>query len=295
MKSVRIEQFGPVENALLFADIPTPTPSENEVLVRIEAAAINPSDIKNVEGRMDKWMVLPRTLGRDFAGVVEVGPPEMQGKNVWGTGGDIGFVRDGSHAEFMVLPRDAVSVRPANLSAPEAASVGVGFCTAWAGLMERAKLAPGESVLIIGGTGAVGTAAAQIARIKGAGHVYATVRFEGEPAALAPALPGVDTIINLAQGLPLNEQIHNATGGGGVEVVFNLVGGYTFEPSLDCLANNGRMVVIAASDDPRVEFNLFNYYRRNLQLMGLNTLCKPPKTAPAFWTNWLPALNPANY
>ena len=272
MKAVRIEHFGPVEETLLFADTPTPTPTENHVLVKIGAAAINPSDVKNVEGLMQATTTLPRTLGRDFAGVVVSGAPELVGKAVWGTGGDVGFTRDGSHAEYLLLPAYAVSPRPDNLSVPEAAAVGVGFCTAWAALMEKARLAPGESVLVVGGTGSVGTAAAQIARSKEAGHVYATVRFSYESSGLAPALPGVDTIINLAQGLPLNEQIHNATSGRGVDVIINTVGGHTFEPSLNALADNGRMVVIAASGDPRPEFSLLDFYRRNLQLLGLNTL-----------------------
>ncbi|WP_373926543.1 alcohol dehydrogenase catalytic domain-containing protein [Paludisphaera borealis] len=75
-----------------------PVPQAGEVLVRVQAAAINPSDVKNVLGKMGMTTV-PRTPGRDFAGVVEQGPPEWIGRPVFGTGGDLGFRRDGSHAE----------------------------------------------------------------------------------------------------------------------------------------------------------------------------------------------------
>ncbi len=271
MQAVRFEQFGPLENTLLFAEIPVPQLGDGDVMVRVEAAAINPSDVKNIQGMMRDATTLPRTPGRDFAGTVVQGPSDLIGKAVWGTGGDIGFSRDGSHAEYLVLPRDAVSVRPNNLSAAEAASVGVGFLTAWVGLIDRAELKPGETVLVVGGTGAVGTAVAQIARWKGASTVLSTVRFKGEPS-VTPALPGVDTILNLAQGHPLDSQVRDATNGRGVDVVFNTVGGHTFDAGLSALADGGRMAVISAIEDPRVSFNLLDFYRRDLQILGVNSL-----------------------
>jgi NADPH:quinone reductase len=87
---------------------------------------------------------LQRTPGRDFAGVVVEGPSNLVGTEVWGSGGDIGFTRDGSHAEFLVIPAVAVSAKPGNLSFEEAACVGVNFLTAYEGLFHRAHLQPGE-------------------------------------------------------------------------------------------------------------------------------------------------------
>src|ERR1700753_4123058 len=106
MKALRFEQFG--DPAVLhIADLPDPHATAQEAVIRIEAASVNPSDVKNVAGQMD-WTVLPRTLGRDFAGVVVDGPAEWQGAEVWGTGGDVGFTRDGSHAELITVPVDAL-------------------------------------------------------------------------------------------------------------------------------------------------------------------------------------------
>ncbi len=91
-----------------------------EVLVRVQAAAINPSDVKNVLGKM-AMTTLPRTPGRDFAGVIEQGPPAWIGRGVFGTGGDLGFRRDGSHDEYLAVPVEAVCKIPM-ASAPESAA-----------------------------------------------------------------------------------------------------------------------------------------------------------------------------
>src|SRR5262249_48167686 len=138
-----------------------------EVLLRIHAASINPSDVKNVQGHME-GTTLPRTPGRDFAGVVVNGPPELTGKEVFGTGGDIGFTRDGSHAGFIVVSAQGGALKPKQLSMEEAASVGVNYLAAYIGLVQRAGVRNGEVVLVTGASGGVGTAVIQLARWKGA-------------------------------------------------------------------------------------------------------------------------------
>lgn len=89
MRALRFDRFGDPA-VLQVADVPDPVASPRHAVVRVEAASVNPSDVKNVAGQMD-WTVLPRTPGRDFAGVVVSGPPEWEGVAVWGTGGDVGF------------------------------------------------------------------------------------------------------------------------------------------------------------------------------------------------------------
>src|SRR5580698_3709429 len=102
MKSLRLHQFGSPAN-LKLESLATPTPAEGELLVEIAAASVNPSDIKNVQGHMHQT-TLPRTPGRDFAGTVIAGPADRIGHQVWGTGGDLGFTRDGSHATHLLIP-----------------------------------------------------------------------------------------------------------------------------------------------------------------------------------------------
>lgn len=133
MKAVYIQHHGPVTD-LSVSDIPAPQPSRGEVLVQVEASGINPSDVAGVQGRF-QHAVLPRVVGRDFAGHVSEGPSELVGAKVWGTGGDLGISRNGAHAEYLVIPVEAVSRRPKNISAEEAASVGVPFVTAFSALV----------------------------------------------------------------------------------------------------------------------------------------------------------------
>jgi len=165
MRAIRFEAFGD-PSVLELVEVATPATDEKRALVRIMAASINPSDVKNVAGAM-KQTTLPRIPGRDFAGVVEAGPEEWIGAQVWGTGGDMRFTRDGSHAEFIVVPAASLRRKPDTLSFDQAASVAVNYVAAWCGI-EAAGLTAEETVLLIGAGGGVGSAAAQIARRLGA-------------------------------------------------------------------------------------------------------------------------------
>jgi NADPH:quinone reductase len=98
--------------------------------VRVMAASINPSDVKNVAGAM-RQTTPPRIPGRDFAGVLEVGPSEWIGAEVWGTGGDTGFTRDRTHAEMIAVQVASLRRKPETLSFDEAASVGLNYVAAW--------------------------------------------------------------------------------------------------------------------------------------------------------------------
>ena len=102
MRAIRFEAFGD-PSVLMAVEAPTPIADEKTAVVRIMAASINPSDVKNVAGAMSQT-TFPRVPGRDFAGVVETGPSEWIGTEVWGTGGDTGFTRDGTHAELIAVP-----------------------------------------------------------------------------------------------------------------------------------------------------------------------------------------------
>src|SRR5579863_7370845 len=123
MKALRIERTGSLD-AVAVRDVPEPAARGDEVCVRIEAAGVNPSDVGIALGRFPQ-LVLPRTLGRDFAGTVIDGPADLVGKSVWGTGGgELGLTRDGTHAEMLVVPASAAAVRPAHLSTEGAAVMG---------------------------------------------------------------------------------------------------------------------------------------------------------------------------
>lgn len=123
MKALRFDRTGSLD-ALRVVEMETPVPGEDEALVRVRGAGMNPSDVKNVLGRLHETAVL-RTPGRDFSGVVEIGPEEWNGREVWGTGSELGFTHDGSHAEYILVPVSGLTLKPISLSFPLAASCGV--------------------------------------------------------------------------------------------------------------------------------------------------------------------------
>ncbi len=116
MRALRFEKTGSLDD-LSIRELPIPTPAAGEVLVQVKAAAVNPSDVKNVQGKMHETSV-PRTPGRDFAGVVAGGLDELFGQSVFGSGGNLGFGRDGSHAEYVAVPANAVLPLPQPLASP---------------------------------------------------------------------------------------------------------------------------------------------------------------------------------
>jgi NADPH:quinone reductase-like Zn-dependent oxidoreductase len=211
---------------------------------------------------------VPRTPGRDFAGIVVDGPSQWVNQRVFGSGGNLGFGRDGTHAEFASVPLIAVNPMPRNLSFEQAAAMGVAYMTAWAAVVTNAKIQPGETVLITGTTGAVGGAAARIAARRGA-CVIGTSR----NAADIPGFknPAVTHWVGLDAG-DLSASVFAVTDGKGVDVVFDVVGGPMFEPCLRSLALRGRHIAIASNPGPRVSFNLVDFYHRESRLYGVDSV-----------------------
>lgn len=264
MRAVLIRQFGDPEQ-LRVEDVPQPEPGEGEALVKILAAGINPSDVKNVQGHM-AGTTLPRIPGRDFAGVVVSGPSAIEGREVWGTGGDIGYTRDGSHAEYMVIPADALIDKPANLSMESAGAAGLTFVTAWSAIVSGAAVGAGETALILGAAGGVGSAAVQIACFLGATVIAAVRNREQEGAARdAGASIAIDT-----SSKNLVDEVRAQTGGRGADVVFD-TSGHLFAESIEAAARRARVCVISAPPDGNVAFNLRSLYRKELRVAGVDT------------------------
>ena len=269
MQALRFHQFGAFEN-LRVESLPDPRPGAGEVVVHIRAASLNPSDAKNVLGRME-GTTLPRTPGRDFAGVVVAGPSAMLGAEVWGTGGDVGFTRDGTHAELLVAPLAGVRPKPKNLTFEEAAAVGVNFVTAWIGLVVMAGFQAGETVLATGASGGVGSAVTQIAKWKG-GRTVGVDRML--MSAERQTEYGVDRSIAADPDSGYKNMIDGVlqfTEGKGVNVAFDCVGGPLFEPCLGTLGQLGRQVNITSAGNRRVCFDLVHFYHRRLSLFGADS------------------------
>ncbi|MFT4111345.1 quinone oxidoreductase family protein [Silvibacterium sp.] len=266
MRAIEFRSFGE-PNQLEVVERPDCQATESTAIVRIVAASINPSDVKNVAGRMEQT-TLPRVPGRDYSGVVVDGPEEWIGVEVWGTGGDAGFTRDGTHAEFISVPRSSLVRKPECLTHEQAASIGVTFVTAWCAVKEYAKVQPGEIVAIIGSRGGVGSAAKQIAKYLGAyvigvnrlNGVLTREEIDGEDQILDSANPEVASLLRILQG------------GRGADVVLNTAGPTMFEKALHMLARRGRLVEISAGAERRVSFDLADFYHNESQLLGVDSL-----------------------
>ena len=210
---------------------------------------------------------LPRVPGRDCAGTVVQGPPEWIGAQAWGTGGEIGYTIDGSHAELIAVPVASLRGKPRTLSLEQAATVGVTYIAVWLGLLEYAQLAAGETLLVIGANGGVGGAAAQIGKWRAARVIGAD---RGKLAPETPAARALDDYIELKdQGLETDAR--GAIGGRGAEVVFDIVGGPMFEPASKSLAHSGRLVEISSAGDRRVSFDLIDFYHNESRLFEVDT------------------------
>jgi NADPH2:quinone reductase len=271
MKALRFEKTGSLDE-LKIQEVPEPVPGPGFVLVAVQAAGLNPSDAKNVLGRIHETTV-PRIPGRDFAGTIAVGTELYPiGMEVFGSGGNLGFARDGSHAEYVEVPAEAIQPKPRALTIEQAATVGVPYLTAWHAIMEGASLKEGETILINGTTGAVGDAAARIAKRICKATVIGTARRHTDVVRLK-LLDYIDGLADLTGGsVFLTEQIRAETGGRGADVVFDVVGGPLFEPCLNCLAFGGRQVAIASSPDPKVTFNLVDFYHNESRLIGVDSI-----------------------
>jgi NADPH:quinone reductase-like Zn-dependent oxidoreductase len=259
MKALQFSTYGPPA-VLTINEIPRPEPHKGEVLVQIRAAAINPSDVKNVAGHFKS--PLPRVPGRDYAGVVVAGDAE-KGLEVWGSGEGFGVTSDGAHAEYIVVPADSIAQKPPHLSMEQAAAIGVPYLAAWSALVVAGNIQAGETVLIVGVSGAVGRAATQIAHWKKARVIGASTRSNNPSNA--------DAIINTTTN-DLSEDVRVLTSGKGADLVLDVVGGPMFEPALKSLHCGGRQISISSTTDRRVSFDLVDFYHNLSCLIGVDTM-----------------------
>jgi NADPH:quinone reductase len=267
MRALRFDHYGD-PHVLDVTDLPGPASHHGDAVIAVKAASVNPSDLANVAGYLPST-TLPRVPGRDFAGVVSDGPQDWIGAEVWGTGGDIGMTRDGTHEELLAIPAAALARKPERLSFEEASAVGVNFITAWLGAVETAQLAAGETIAVFGVSGGVGGAVAQIGRALGA-HVIGLDRVR--PADGTPAASAIEQFIE-STGSPedIGSEVKRLTAGRGADVVYDAVGGVTTKAALESLAHGGRLIVISAVGTQTVEINLKKLYHNELRIMGCDS------------------------
>ena len=268
MKALILKQHSDINQLRFFIEEKLqPVMLENECLVKVEYSGINPSDALATTGYF-KDAILPRTPGRDFAGTVIAGPANFLGKKVWGTGGAAGIESDGTQAEIIKLPVAALSEIPSNMNLLTASAQTLPYVTAYYSLVERARIKAGDTVLITGALGQVGQAALSICQWKKAIPIALVRGEEDVKKAEAMGIKAIDSDEkNLAQKiLALNNEQP-------IQTIFNSLGNLYWHDFITCLSDFGKIVTIGARENNReAMLNLFELYRANQEIIGVNTV-----------------------
>jgi NADPH:quinone reductase-like Zn-dependent oxidoreductase len=289
MRAAYIEQYGGTEN-ILVGERPDPQPGAGEVLLDVKAAALNHLDVWVRIGRGGDSVPRPHILGSDAAGVVaELGHGvdhlELGQEVVLNPGfscrrcaacrrgqqseceefGLVGFQRPGTYAEKVAVPATSVYPKPASLSFGEAAALALAHVTAWRMLMHRAKLRPGETVLIHGIGGGVAMAGLQIARLIGA---RAIVTSSSDGKLEAAAKMGAEHGINYERTEDVAAKVRDLTDGRGVDVALDAVGAATWPIDLEAVRKAGRVVICGVTTGAEAATNLQAVYWNQLSLLG---------------------------
>lgn len=219
-------------------EVSTPRPGEGEVRIAVACVSVNFPDLLMTRGEYQFKPPLPFTPGLDLSGVIDaVGEgvdPSRIGEAV------VAGARTGGFAEYAVVSALAARAKPERLSFAQAAAYGAAYLTAYVGLVRRAALKPGETVLVQGAAGGVGLAAVDLAKALGARVIAASA--SDAKLAVVQAEYAPHAVLNTAGGF--REALKALTGGRGADVIYDPVGGDVFEESLRCLAVEGRLLVV---------------------------------------------------
>jgi NADPH:quinone reductase-like Zn-dependent oxidoreductase len=288
MKAVRIHAHGGPE-VLRHEDVPRPEPGPGEVLLRVLAVSVNHLDLWVRRGMPGFPVPFPRILGCDGTGEIVALGEGASGVSVgevvvlepgWTSGrssedaagldhlasdyGIRGEHMDGYDCEYVVLEPRFLTRLPAGVDPVQAAAVPLVFLTAWGMLVLRAQVRAGETVLVLGGAGGVGSAAIQIARSRGA-RVLATGSSEAKRG-LALEL-GAETALDTSRP-DWGKEVKKLTGGRGADVVVEHVGPATWKTSMACLARSGRLVTCGGTTGATVKIQLPHLFIKHLSVLG---------------------------
>jgi NADPH2:quinone reductase len=268
MRVVEISQPGGPE-VLKPAERPVPVPRDHEILVKVAAAGVNRPDVLQRTGH---YPVPPDAS--DLPGLEVAGEVAATGKRVtlWKPGDAVcALVHGGGYAEYCVAPEVQALPIPRGLTPVQAASLPETFFTVWSNVYDRSRLAPGETLLVQGGTSGIGVSAIQMAAAMG-NRVFATAGSDEKCAACVRL--GADKAFNYKTN-DWAIEVLAATGGKGVDVILDMVGGDYVPRELKCLAEEGRLVFIAYLRGPKSELNIDAVMRRRLTLTGSTLRPRP--------------------
>lgn len=249
MRAITIPEPGGPE-ALVWAEVPAPQPSEGEVLVQVAATAVNRADLLQRQGFYDPPPGASAYPGLECAGrIIEVGP----GVSGWSVGDEVcALLAGGGYAEQVAVPAGQLLPLPKGLDAAAAAALPEVTCTVWSNVFMVSHLRPGETLLAHGGSSGIGTMAIQLAKAVGA-RVAVTA---GSPEKLESCRElGADVLINYREQ-DFVEEIREATAGRGADVILDILGAKYLDRNVKALADNGRLAVIGLQGGAKGELNL---------------------------------------
>lgn len=249
---------------------PVPQPAVGEVLIQVAAAGVNRPDVAQRQGKYPPPPGASDLPGLEVAGLVAATGP---GAHRWRVGERVcALVNGGGYAEYACAPAGQVLPAPANLSDVEAAALPETFFTVWANVFQAGRLRAGERLLVHGGASGIGTTAIQLASVLGA-DVFATAGSQAKVEACVRL--GARAAFNYREG-PFLEPVLAATGGQGVDVVLDMIGGSYLAANLKVLRRDGRLVVIAVQGGAKAEVDLWAILQKRLVLTG--SLLRPRTT-----------------
>ncbi len=268
MRAVEIKEAGPPER-LTLTTRPVPVPRAGEVLIKVAAAGVNRPDVLQRQGKYPPPPGASDLPGLEVAGtVVQLG----EGAAPWRVGDPVcALLTGGGYAEYVAVPAVQCLPIPAGLTWVEAASLPETFFTVWHNVFERGQLRPGESFLVQGGTSGIGVTAIQM--VKAFGHrVFATAGSDEKCAACVRL--GADRAINYRTE-DFVQAVHQETGGRGVDVILDMVGGDYIPRELKALADDGRLVLIAFLGGAKATVNFAEVMLRRLTITGSTLRARP--------------------
>ena len=271
MKCIEIREYGAPE-VLVSAERATPVAGAGEVLIRVSASGVNRPDVLQRTGNYPVPPGASDLPGLEVAGVIESGDAAAMAQAGFKVGDRVcALVAGGGYAEYCVAPVAQCLPVPRGLTDVEAASLPETFFTVWSNVFDRGRLQKGETLLVQGGTSGIGVTAIQLGKAAGATVIVTA----GSDEKCAAALDlGADHAINY-KATDFAEEVKKLTGGQGVDVILDMVAGDYVKREVECLAEDGRLVIIAVQGGIKAEFNAGLVLRRRLTITGSTLRPRP--------------------
>lgn len=271
MKAVEISTPGTPE-VLVPAERALPVPGAGELLIRVTASGVNRPDVLQRKGLYPPPVGASDIPGLEVAGVVESGDAAAMAAAGIAPGDRVcALVAGGGYAQYCVAPVEQCLPVPAGLDDVAAASLPETFFTVWSNVFDRARLQPGETLLVQGGSSGIGVAAIQMGKAAGATVI---VTAGGDDKCAACVELGADHAINYRQA-DFAEEARRLTQGRGVDVILDMVAGDYVAREVECLAEDGRLVIIAVQGGVASSFDAGLVLRRRLTLTGSTLRARP--------------------